>query len=97
MLFMVNDSPYRSTALSTCLQVAAPGSAILLYEDGVYGAKQGSPLEETLRKAAKDVEIYVLEEDLRARGITKILTELKTVGYDGFVDLVVKHKVVPWL
>ena len=38
MLHTVNKSPYQSDALTTCFGLAQPGSAVLLFEDGIYGA-----------------------------------------------------------
>ena len=37
-LHTVSRSPFRDVALESCLRVALPGSAVLLLEDGVYGA-----------------------------------------------------------
>lgn len=97
MLFTVNDSPYTSTSLSTCLEIVKPGAAVLLYEDAAYAVSPGGYFAELLRLAAQSVKIYVLEEDLVARGIAQSIPEVKLVDYSGFVDLVVEHQVVPWL
>ena len=40
VLHIVNKSPYDRNSLDTCLRLAAPGSAILLIEDGVYAARR---------------------------------------------------------
>ena len=42
MLHIVNKSPFTTTSLESCLRVAKPGATILLIEDGVYGALDGS-------------------------------------------------------
>ena len=44
ILHTVNKSP-QNPALKTCLRVAAKDSAILLIEDGVYAALEGTELE----------------------------------------------------
>jgi len=43
-------------------------------------------------------EVYVLGPDVKARGLEgKLLDGIKTVDYEGFVDLVEKHNVNTWL
>ena len=42
MLHIVNKSPFERNTLDTCLKHAKAGSAILLIEDGVYGALKGT-------------------------------------------------------
>jgi tRNA 2-thiouridine synthesizing protein B len=50
-----------------------------------------------VRAALADHPIYALDADLQARGITTVLDRVQVVGYDGFVELVEQHDVVPWL
>ena len=38
-LHIVNKSPFERNALDSCLRLAAKGSAVLLFEDGVIGAE----------------------------------------------------------
>ena len=68
MLHLVSRSPFREDALDTCLRIARPGSALLLYEDGVYGGVRGTGVEERLAAAANELRVCVLEPDLAARG-----------------------------
>ena len=51
MLHIVNKSPFQTSTLKTCLRMAQPGSAVLLIEDGVYGATQGTDIEAEMRQA----------------------------------------------
>jgi len=37
-LHTVNKSPFDRSSLETCLRLAGKGNAVLLLEDGVYGA-----------------------------------------------------------
>ena len=37
-LHTVNKSPFERNSLEGCIRLAAKGSAVLLIEDGVYGA-----------------------------------------------------------
>ncbi len=92
MLHIVNKSPSERNALDSCLATVNGASAILLIEDGVYGATRGSATEAKLRAAMQNVEIYALAPDLEARGMAGAVTEgVKLVDYGGFVDLVAKY------
>ena len=93
MLHIVNKSPTERNALDSCLATAQAGGAVLLIEDGVYGATRGSAAEPRLRAAmANKVEVYALAPDLEARGMANSVSEgVKLVDYSGFVDLVTKY------
>lgn len=99
MLHTVNKSPFEKNSLESCLAHASKGSAILLIEDGVYGALRGGALSEKITRAMADFTIYALEPDLKARGVQgKVMAGIKLVDYSGFVDLVAANdKVQAWL
>jgi tRNA 2-thiouridine synthesizing protein B len=85
-LHLVARSPARSDALEACLRSMAPGDALLLIEDGVYGAlpDQSGPDEGAC---------HVLEEDVRARGLEgRLRSGVTLVDYAGFVELVAAHE-----
>ena len=99
-LHTVNKSPFDRNSLEACLRLAGKGNAVLLLEDGVYGAMQGSSAAGMVEKALADVSIYVLGADMKARGVdeSKIIDGIKVVDYKGFVDLTVENdKVNAWL
>ncbi|RYH12230.1 sulfurtransferase complex subunit TusB [Tropicimonas sp. IMCC6043] len=99
-LHTVNKSPFGNGALLSCINHCKPGDAVLLIEDGVYGALAGSVVEHAVITCAPSVSIYVLEGDAEARGIgpAKRLPDVQSVGYDGFVDLVATHdRTQAWL
>lgn len=99
-LHTVNKSPFGNGALLSCLAHCKPGDAVLLVEDGVYGALDGAATSDAVRSALANVALYVLEGDATARGIdaAKMIGDIKTVGYDGFVDLVTEHaRTQSWL
>ena len=99
-LHTVNKSPFGNGALLSCIKHCKAGDAVLLIEDGVYGAISGSSLANEVASGLTDVSLYVLEGDVKARGIdaSKIMGEVKTVGYDGFVELVAEHgRTQSWL
>ena len=93
MLHLVSRSPFRENALDTCLRIARPGSALLLYEDGVYAGVQGTGVEERLQHAASALRVCVLEPDLAARGLhdAALVQGVERVDYDGFVELAIEY------
>lgn len=99
MLHIVNKSPFDKNSLESCLSCAQDGSAILLYEDGVYAVLKGSAVAEKLQSAMSNITVYALEPDVKARGIAdKVLDGIKLVDYDGFVDLTCEKEAVnSWL
>ena len=99
-LHTVNKSPFERTAFASALRHMKPGDALLMIEDAVVGARKASMNSAAIERAARDVEMYVLEPDLAARGIgkTEIVQCAKVVDYGGFVDLVAKHdRTQSWL
>lgn len=96
MLFTVNKSAFETRNLENCLRFATGETPILLYEDGVLAASAGTSLEPMMEKALAKHEIYALQEDIKARGIKKLVDGVKIVDYAGFVELVEKHKVFSW-
>jgi len=100
MLHLVKDSPFENTKLVLCIQRAAPGQTILLIEEAVYGAKRGSSVAPAVIKGLGALSICVLAPDLEARGILaeEILTGIRRVNYEEFVDLAANSKRIhTWL
>lgn len=88
MLHIINKSPFDTNTLDTCLRMAQPGDALLLIEDGVYAATQGSAVAERVRQACATLKVHALQPDIDARGLTsKLLSGVTLVDYGGFVDL----------
>jgi len=99
-LHTVNKSPFDRPSLQSCLRLSAKGNAILLYEDGIFGAIKGSEVSSLVETALSDKAIYVLGPDLKARGIDegKLIAGIKIVDYKGFVDLTVENdKINAWV
>ncbi|HKJ08059.1 MAG TPA: sulfurtransferase complex subunit TusB [Gammaproteobacteria bacterium] len=100
MLHTVNKSPFERRTLDSCLRHAQPDSAVLLIEDGVYGAFNGTAITGKVQDAIGNFKMYVLGPDVRARGMDEshVLDGITVVDYEGFVDLVAEHdKVQAWL
>lgn len=94
ILHTVNKSPFQHGALSGALKHAQKGDAILLMEDGVYGALKGTIASGDIWARRVDLRFYVLAPDLAARGLAKgqLIDGLNLIDYAGFVDLVTAHK-----
>ena len=97
MLYMINKSPLMFNNLKSVLGIAPSGDPILLYEDGVYAAAGGAASEELVRQALNNHPVFALRADLDARGIARLVDGIHVIDYDGFVELVEQHHVVPWL
>jgi tRNA 2-thiouridine synthesizing protein B len=92
MLHIVNKSPLDRNSLESCLRMAKQGSAILLIEDGVYGATKGGSVETKVQNAMAGLKVYALGADLQARGVAdRVMDGVTVVDYGGFVDLVAEH------
>jgi tRNA 2-thiouridine synthesizing protein B len=89
LLHTVSKSPFERSNLDSCLKLAKPGSTVLLYEDGVIGAMQGTALAARIAEAAKNLKLCVLGPDLAARGLDagNVVPGVAVVDYAGFVDL----------
>ena len=69
--------------------------ALLLIENGVYGALPG--YAELFTRLPGAVQCYLLENDAEARGLKDLNQDFRTVSYDGFVELSCRYdKVVSW-
>lgn len=89
MLHTINKSPFDRDSLDSCLDSSKDGAAILLLEDGVYAALEGTKFSDKVKAAMGNRTIYALEPDLKARGVQdKVIDGIKLVDYSGFVDLV---------
>jgi tRNA 2-thiouridine synthesizing protein B len=83
-------------ALEDCLKYASKGSAIMLYEDGIYAAMPGTAVSDRMSAVAGDYKVYVLKEDMQLRGVDKVMDGITQTDYTGFVDLVEEHKTASW-
>lgn len=99
MLHTVNKSPFTNNTLDSCLDCVGDGAAVLLIEDGVYGALKGSKVADKVKAAMGKVTIYALSADVKARGVAdKMIDGIKMVDYAGFVELAAENdKVNSWL
>ena len=99
-LHTVNKSPFSTQSLLSCINHAKDGDAILMIEDGVYGAAAGTGVAGVVAEKAGSIKFYVLAPDLAARGIdtSRLLDGVEAVDYAGFVTLAAEHdRAQAWL
>ncbi|MGO8954797.1 MAG: sulfurtransferase complex subunit TusB [Rhodomicrobium sp.] len=99
-LHTVNKSPFEKNALKSCLGHLCSGDAVLMIEDGVFGARKGSSAASMVQAALQTAKVYALAPDLSARGIKPldVIDGVQLVDYGGFVDLVTQHgRTAAWL
>lgn len=90
MLHTLMQSPWHCD-LETLLLLTGPGDDLLLLQDGVLAAIDGSTALERL--LASPAAVWVLKEDVEARGlIAQISTKIQPVDYTEFVALTAKHQ-----
>lgn len=97
MLHTVNKSPFQSSTLEDCMRFLQPGDILLFLEDGVYASQAGTHRSSLVEKIIKDVEVYAIQADLKARALDNLIPGIQAIDYAGFVDLVEKHKTHSWL
>jgi tRNA 2-thiouridine synthesizing protein B len=92
MLHIINKSPFEKITLDSCLRIAKSGGALLLIEDAVFAATQGSAAESKIKQAMAGMKVYALQPDLAARGVAdRVIDGVTLVDYAGFVDLVAEN------
>ncbi|WWP00493.1 MAG: sulfurtransferase complex subunit TusB [Candidatus Dasytiphilus stammeri] len=95
MLHILFNSPYHCD-FSTLLRILSSDDEILLVQDGVILALEGSRKLNSLKKYS--VNLFVLRDDVMARGLlSKISSSILLVSYDEFVKLTVLHvNLISW-
>lgn len=100
MLHTVNKSPFERGALRSCLRLAADGSTVLLLEDAVVAALDGTECAPAVRDAGRRLALRVLGPDLAARGLAaaRVLDGVEVIDYPEFVELAATHdSIQSWL
>ncbi|SDT01429.1 sulfurtransferase complex subunit TusB [Pseudomonas fuscovaginae UPB0736] len=96
-LHVLSHSPFTDSRLGSCLRLLGSEDALLLCGDAVYALQPRSLPLEALEERAATLRLFVLDEDLQARGL-ECPTWATCVDYPGFVELSVQHdKVNTWL
>lgn len=90
-LHLLSRSPFTDTSGTTCLRLLGAGDGLLLTGDAVYALQPGSRPFEVLNQLPTDRQLFVLTEDLDARGLTAP-DFVQAVDYAGFVDLTLRFE-----
>ncbi|WWO99299.1 MAG: sulfurtransferase complex subunit TusB [Candidatus Dasytiphilus stammeri] len=95
MLHILFHSPY-SCDFSTLLRMLSPDDEILLLQDGIIAALEGTSKLNDLLKSS--VKIFVLKDDVIARGLlSQISSSILLVSYNEFVKLIERHvNLISW-
>ncbi len=100
ILHTVNKSPFERVNLDSCLGHAQDGDLVLLIEDGVFAALNGTSLAGRIATEAKRLKLYVLTADLEARGLdpANVVAGVEKADYGTYVDLAAEASAVhAWL
>ena len=91
-LHTINQSPFASKALDSCLRLAVSGSTIVLLEDAVIAALATGEYSHIMQQACQQYSVYALLPDVQARGLAgQTLAEIPLIDYHDLVDLTVAH------
>lgn len=95
-LHIVSKSPFANSALAECLRVCGEHAVIVLIEDAVNAALANT--EWALQLKTPGYSVFVLREDINARGLEALIEPTFTViDYAGFVQLCCDHTpIVSW-
>ncbi|MFC1503047.1 sulfurtransferase complex subunit TusB [Pseudomonadota bacterium] len=91
MLHTITTSPFHTQSLQSCLRYISQDDEILLLQDAVIAGLRENFWCEAIKNSG--VKIYLLKEDLLARGIVeKVDDSFDVVDYKGFVSLSTEHE-----
>ncbi|MCL1124443.1 sulfurtransferase complex subunit TusB [Shewanella surugensis] len=92
ILHHIQHSASEDNALGTCLRYAASKDSILLSGNGLY-----SLLLPAWQVQLTGYSLYLLKEDVMARGLSSRLSAFKMIDYDEFISQTLTHeKVITW-
>ncbi|EMV7410937.1 TPA: sulfurtransferase complex subunit TusB [Enterobacter soli] len=89
MLHTLSHSPWQCD-IEALVKMLREGDDLLLIQDGVLAAIEGSRFVEILTNAP--ISVSALKEDIDARGLAgQISAKIDVVGYTDFVNIAVTH------
>ncbi len=93
ILHKVSTSPFADQTLLQCLKRKQPTDKLLLIQDAVYAMVKGDLVDSLLEQGP----IYVLNEDVQARGLIIENNLYQGISYPEFVALTLECKqVISW-
>lgn len=97
VLHLIFHSSAQTSGFQQCLERTGNKDSVLLLGGAVVGAKEAGVSAQLIKNCA--ATIYVLQEDLAARGISpeEVVNGVTLITFDGFVDLTVTHsQILSW-
>lgn len=93
ILHIFSDSPFASTQLIDSISRVGHQDKILLIQDAVYACQN-----QNITNALAEFDgVYILDEDLKARGLKVKNSLYKPVNYTEFVALTLScQRVISW-
>ncbi|MEL2240147.1 sulfurtransferase complex subunit TusB [Leclercia adecarboxylata] len=89
MLHTLSHSPWHCD-IESLLNMLREGDAVLLIQDGILAAVEGSRFVDILCNAP--ISVSALKDDIDARGLSgQISTKIDVVSYTDFVNLAIQH------
>ena len=96
-LHVLSHSPFSDNRLDSCLRLLGDNDGLLLTGDAVYALQPGTAPCSQLQERADGLQLFVLEEDVQARGLP-VPHWIKHLDYPAFVELSITYdKVNSWL
>jgi len=93
ILHKVSTSPFADQTLLQCLKRIQPTDTLLLIQDAVYAMVKGDLVDSLFEQGP----IYVLNEDVQARGLKIENNLFHGISYPEFVALTLECKqVISW-
>jgi len=92
VLHLIFQSPIETAVLKRI----DPGDVAVFLENSVLRILQNSDISDTLMQLLNNNRLYVLSDDLAARGITidQLVKGLEVIDYAGLVELTVSNPVI---
>jgi tRNA 2-thiouridine synthesizing protein B len=93
ILHKISSSPFSHLALQHCLQRIHNTDGLLLTQDAVYAL-----MHQTIYAKLTELHaVYVLKDDLEARGVRLENNNIQIITYAEFVELSLKYdNVISW-
>ena len=93
ILHKISTSPFADQTLLQCLKRIQPTDKLLLIQDAVYAMVKGDLVDSLFEQGL----IYVLNEDVQARGLKIENSLFHGISYPEFVALALECKqVISW-
>ena len=92
ILHHIQTSPAQNNALSTCLCYIDKQDTVLFSGNAV-----NTLLLNVWQENLTQIRVLVLEEDIKARGLSERLNQYTSINYEQFVQETLSHKkVISW-